>query len=422
MEGTVVSYNDLTGSLTFQITLAIGTGTYAVWTVNLQAATGAAGTSGVNGTSGTSGTSGISGVGTDGTSGTSGQTALAFPYTGSAQITGSLGVTGSAKFNGTADFTGGDFKVTDQNRNGEFDVDYFKVKTQKGAQFTGSLSVSAGFTASLQSGYAWVGGAGNVSTAVATASFGAGVGFPFVGKAEITGSINVSGSYLITSQSFTGSLVDNVSPTFGGVPVVKHVIAITSASYAALATKDPNTLYVVSGSAITGSGGGISSVTIADEGTAQGAATFLNFIGAGVTATVTSNTASITISGGGSGFPVTGSAIISGSLIVTGSALGNVVSASITSNTASIDFNTGNFYTSLVTGTTFFNITGVNPGESCNLLLTTVGKATASFSSNVKQVSGSRYVPSSGSNNTDLLSFAAFNSTAIYLVASKKFI
>jgi hypothetical protein len=301
----------------------------------------------------------------------------AFPYTGSAQITGSLGVTGSAKFNGAADFTGGDFKVTDQNRNGEFDVDTFKVKTQKGAQFTGSLSVSAGFTASLQSGYAWVGGAGNVSTAVATASFGAGVGFPFVGNAQITGSINVSGSYLITSQSFTGSLVDNISPTTTNLAPVKHVVAITSASYAALGTKDPNTLYVVSGSAITGSGGG-------------------------------------------SGFPFSGNAVISGSLTVTGSFIGNVVSASVASSTASIDFSAGDFYTCLITGSQFFNITNIKPGEVCNLLLKTVQNGptppTASFSTNVKQVSGSRYLPTSGSTGKeDILTFVSFDSTNVYL-------
>ena len=99
-----------------------------------------------------------------------------------------------------------------------------------------------------------------------------------------------------------------------------------------------------------------------------------------------------------------------------------MVSASIASSTASIDFTAGNFYTSLVTGNTFFNVTGIGPGQTANLLLTTVGLSTASFSSNVKQVSGSRYIPSSGSNNTDLLSFAAFNSSTIFVVASKKFI
>jgi hypothetical protein len=66
--------------------------------------------------------------------------------------------------------------------------------------------------------------------------------------------------------------------------------------------------------------GASTTITVADEGTAQGTATFLNFIGAGVTALVSANTASITISGGsGATFPYTGSAIISGSLVVTGS-------------------------------------------------------------------------------------------------------
>jgi hypothetical protein len=248
----------------------------------------------------------------------------------------------------------------------------------------------------------------------------------------VTGSISVTGSYLITSQSFTGSLVDNVSPTTTNLAPVRHVIAITSASYAALATKDPNTLYVVSGSAITGSGGGggISSVTIADDGTAQGTATFLDFIGTGVTATVTSNTASITISGGAgaSDFPYTGSAIISGSLIITGSALGNVVSASIASNTASIDFNAGNYYTCLVTQSTFYNITGLNPGETCTMLITTgqggnnAAMPTASFSTNVKQVSGSRYIPTSGSARQDILTFVSFDSTNVYLAKIQNFI
>lgn len=65
--------------------------------------------------------------------------------------------------------------------------------------------------------------------------------------------------------------------------------------------------------------GGTAGVTVADEGTTQGTATFLNFTGTGVTATVTSNTASITINLGGNSFPYTGSAQITGSLGITGS-------------------------------------------------------------------------------------------------------
>jgi hypothetical protein len=127
-------------------------------------------------------------------------------------------------------------------------------------------------------------------------------------------------------------------------------------------------------------------------------------------------------------FPFTGSAIISGSIIVTGSAQGNVVSASIASSTASIDGNEGNFFTCLVTGSTFFNVVNVAAGETISILLTTVqgnGNAalpTASFSSNVLQPSGSRYTPSSGSGAKDVLSIVAFDATNDYLVSAKKFI
>jgi hypothetical protein len=142
---------------------------------------------------------------------------------------------------------------------------------------------------------------------------------------------------------------------------------------------------------------------------------------------ISNNTASITLAGGGGGtstptFPFTGSAIISGSLIVTGSVFGNVISASVASQTASIDFNAANYYTCIVSGTTFFNITGVNPGETCNLLLTTFGRATASFSSNVKQVSGSRYLPTSGSSRLDVLSFVSFDSSNVYLAKLQNFV
>jgi len=51
-----------------------------------------------------------------------------------------------------------------------------------------------------------------------------------------------------------------------------------------------------------------------------------------------------------------------------------------------------------------------------------MGIATASFSSNVKQPSGSLYRPTSGSNNVDLLSFVSLDGTNTYLVSAKKFV
>ena len=122
----------------------------------------------------------------------------------------------------------------------------------------------------------------------------------------------------------------------------------------------------------------------------------------------------------GNPFPYTGSAEITGSLIVTGSSRGNVVSASVVSSTASIDFGAGDFYTCLITGSQFFNITNTKSGEVANLLLITVQNGptppTASFSSNVRQVSGSRYLPTSGSSGKeDILTFITFSSSSVYL-------
>jgi hypothetical protein len=121
-------------------------------------------------------------------------------------------------------------------------------------------------------------------------------------------------------------------------------------------------------------------------------------------------------------FPFTGSAVITGSLIITGSSRGNIVSMSIASSTASLDMDAGNYFTCLANGTFFVNVTNIKPGDTANLVLTTVGQATASFSSNVKQPSGSLYRPTSGSNNVDLLSFVSVDSSNVYLVSAKKFV
>ena len=59
---TLLSYDQGTGSLTFDGQQHTGSGTYSDWTVNLAGAAGGDGTSGTDGSSGTSGTSGSSGT------------------------------------------------------------------------------------------------------------------------------------------------------------------------------------------------------------------------------------------------------------------------------------------------------------------------------------------------------------------------
>ena len=69
--------------------------------------------------------------------------------------------------------------------------------------FTGDQNILGTLTASLQEGYAWVGGTGDVSILTATSSFGGGSGFPFAGDAIISGSLQVTGSTGLQGQLTT---------------------------------------------------------------------------------------------------------------------------------------------------------------------------------------------------------------------------
>lgn len=90
---SVVSYDINTGVMVIGPPVTVvGSGTYSLWTVNLDGAAGGDGSSGTSGTSGINGTSGTSG--TRGTSGTSG-------LTGSSGTSGSSGISGGAKAYGS---------------------------------------------------------------------------------------------------------------------------------------------------------------------------------------------------------------------------------------------------------------------------------------------------------------------------------
>jgi hypothetical protein len=127
--------------------------------------------------------------------------------------------------------------------------------------------------------------------------------------------------------------------------------------------------------------------------------------------------------GGGSAFPFTGSAVITGSLSITGSANGNVNALSISSNTASLDLNTGNFFTlQLVSGSnTFINPSNIKAGQTVNILLSTTGSGTVSFPTSVDQVSGSAYVPTA-TTGKDIITLVSFDSSILYLASVKNLI
>jgi len=256
---------------------------------------------------------------------------------------------------------------------------------------TGSLNVSGGITGSLLGTSSYATNAGTAATAsyvvtAQTASYVANA----VSASRATSAANAdTASYVVTAQT------------------ASYVLNATSASFATTANS-VNTLVqavVISGSlTVTGSSVIIGTKTISGSVFITGSKTIT-----GTNTVVGINT-------------VTGSFFVSGSTTFTGSFNGLVVSQSIASNTSSLDFGTANFFTSLVSGSTFFNVTNPKAGETVNVLLTTSGVATASFSTNVKQVSGSAYTPTSGSGKNDVITFISFDGTSVYLANVKNLI
>ena len=112
---------------------------------------------------------------------------------------------------------------------------------------------------------------------------------------------------------------------------------------------------------------------------------------------------------------------ISGSLTITGSAYGNAVSVSIVSNTASVDLTKGNYFTLLIASNTNINVINPQPCVTATLIINTAGATTASFSSNVKQSSGSVYVPSN-SGSIDILSFTAVTTSSVFVIPAYSFV
>ena len=124
------------------------------------------------------------------------------------------------------------------------------------------------------------------------------------------------------SFSITGSLIVSGSNTFTniGPAIFSGSVTSTSGFTGSLAGTASYASFALTASyALNAGAGGISAVTIADEGIVQGSASYFDFTGAGVTATVSAGTASITITGGGGG----GSAIQGASQVFTQSIAAN---------------------------------------------------------------------------------------------------
>lgn len=97
-----------------------------------------------------------------------------------------------------------------------------------------------------------------------------------------------------------------------------------------------------------------------------------------------------------------------------------MVSVALASSTASIDLGQGSFFSSSINNTTRVEFTNVSAGLTAQVELTTIGTPVVSFSANVKQPSGSAYVPSAAGSR-DILTVTSLDGTNVFVVSANKF-
>lgn len=117
---------------------------------------------------------------------------------------------------------------------------------------------------------------------------------------------------------------------------------------------------------------------------------------------------------------------ISGSTIITGSQLGNVISASIISSTASLDLNAGNFFYLQLNNasTTHINPINIKAGQTIGIRIQQAGGSPGgvSWPTTVKQPSGSAYTASTTVSSIDIVSLISFDTSNLYLSYVKRLI
>jgi hypothetical protein len=128
----------------------------------------------------------------------------------------------------------------------------------------------------------------------------------------------------------------------------------------------------------------------------------------------TTTVATSSFGGGGAAFPYTGSAVITGSLGVSGSIFGGVVELSVVSTTASVDFSAGNMFTlTLPSASTHIIPTNIRAGQTVNIQITqpTPGTGSVTFSPLVLFAGGNDYQATATGSAVDMLTLVSFNGT-----------
>ena len=252
----------------------------------------------------------------------------------------------------------------------------------------------------------------------------------FIGNQILTGSLLISSSVAVDlilsgAMGITGNIVS--SGSLGQVTISNVALAITSNAQTSSATYGRNAMTQASGSNRIGmaanpeQGNWILGLTKPSIFVSSGSIS-TNYApiqferGDAYTDGRVTFTTPISASAG-----LVGNTRVTGSLTITGSVYGNVSASVISAATTSIDLSVANYFTLTLSGSTNINVINPRAGVTATLVINTSTGASASFSSNVKQPSGSFYA-ASPSGNIDIISFTAVDSTTVYAFPAQSFV
>jgi len=345
-----------------------------------------------------------------------------FPYTGSAGISGSLSV------NGDITASGAIVAQTLYVQTITSSVDFVTGSTRFGSEltnthlFTGSVTITGslavnGSTAILtnQTGAMSVATASYVANAVSASFSQTAISASYASNVPATASFAVSASNADTANSATTAVS---ASWITGSNVVGTVASATSASFAQIA---------ISAS--------YASNVPATASFAVSASQAQNAVSAAYSAYALTSSYSLA----GSGFPFSGSAVITGSLLITNLSSSGV-SYLVADSTGFITAQSGSaaiFQTQIYTasaGQTTFNITNgyatglinvfvngtkLNPSEYNDTNGTTIVLATGSYADDI--VEFNKYLPASGVTNNTLRQLTTFTASAGQTVFSASY-
>jgi len=120
---------------------------------------------------------------------------------------------------------------------------------------------------------------------------------------------------------------------------------------------------------------------------------------------------------------ISGTLLVSSSMVYSGSVRGQVFPITITSSTGSMDCSKGNFFTlTLSSASVRLEATNIQPGETLSLrILNSTATSSVVIGTSIKFPTGFSYVPTPIAGTTDILTFLTFDTGSIYSVAGNYF-